>query len=217
MEETKEEEYWNTLTHFIGLILSIIGLPILLYYNKNLTDFSFESILLFEFGMICLYTASTLYHYSTNLNLKRKFRIFDHVSIFYLIAGSYAPVCLITLYADSGIKIFTAVLIIALIGTVFKLLFTGKFEKFSLFLYLAMGWLVVLDFKSIIESLETNAITLLIISGLFYSFGIIFYQLEKMKYSHAIWHMFVLGGSASHYFLVLFYICLLYTSPSPRD
>ena len=206
MEETKEEEYWNTLTHFIGLILSIIGLPILLYYNKNLTDFSFESILLFEFGMICLYTASTLYHYSTNLNLKRKFRIFDHISIFYLIAGSYAPVCLITLYADSGIKIFTAVLIMALIGTVFKLLFTGKFEKFSLFLYLAMGWLVVLDFKSIIESLETNAITLLIISGLFYSFGIIFYRLEKMKYSHAIWHMFVLGGSASHYFLVLFYI-----------
>ena len=67
MEETKEEEYWNTLTHFIGLILSIIGLPILLYYNKNLTDFSFESILLFEFGMICLYSASTLYHYSTNL------------------------------------------------------------------------------------------------------------------------------------------------------
>ena len=206
MEETKEEEYWNTLTHFIGLILSIIGLPILLYNNKNLTDFSFESILLFEFGMICLYSASTLYHYSTNLNLKRKFRIFDHVSIFYLIAGSYAPVCLITLYADSGIKIFTAVLVIALIGTVFKLLFTGKFEKFSLFLYLAMGWLVVLDFKSIIESLETNAITLLIVSGLFYSFGIIFYRLEKMKYSHAIWHMFVLGGSASHYFLVLFYI-----------
>ncbi|MDA8626502.1 hemolysin III family protein [Flavobacteriaceae bacterium] len=206
MEETKEEEYWNTLTHFIGLILSIIGLPILLYNNKNLTDFSFESILLFEFGMIGLYSASTLYHYSTNLNLKRKFRIFDHVSIFYLIAGSYAPVCLITLYADSGIKIFTAVLIIALIGTVFKLLFTGKFEKFSLFLYLAMGWLVVLDFKSIIESLETNAIILLIISGLFYSFGIIFYRLEKMKYSHAIWHMFVLGGSASHYFLVLFYI-----------
>ncbi|MDA8904255.1 hemolysin III family protein [Flavobacteriaceae bacterium] len=206
MEETKEEEYWNTLTHFIGLILSIVGLPILLYYNKNLTDFSFESILLFEFGMICLYSASTLYHYSTNLNLKRKFRIFDHVSIFYLIAGSYAPVCLITLYADSGIKIFTAVLIIALIGTVFKLLFTGKFEKFSLFLYLAMGWLVVLDFKSIIESLETNAITLLIVIGLFYSFGIIFYRLEKMKYSHAIWHMFVLGGSASHYFLVLFYI-----------
>ncbi|MDA9849668.1 hemolysin III family protein [Flavobacteriaceae bacterium] len=206
MEQTKEEEFWNTLTHFIGLILSIIGLPVLLYYNQNLTDFSFQSILFFEFGMICLYSASTLYHYSTNLKLKRKFRVFDHVSIFYLIAGSYAPVCLITLHSDSGTKIFAIVLLIALIGTIFKLFFTGKYEKFSLFLYLAMGWLVVIDFKNIIDSFETRAIALLVTSGLFYSFGIIFYRLEKIKYSHAIWHMFVLGGSASHYFLVLFYI-----------
>lgn len=206
MEQTKEEEFWNTLTHFIGLILSIIGLPVLLYFNQNLTDFSFQSIFFFEFGMICLYSASTLYHYSTNLKLKRKFRVFDHVSIFYLIAGSYAPVCLITLYANSGIKIFAIVLLIALIGTIFKLFFTGKYEKFSLFLYLAVGWLVVIDFKNIIGSLETNALVLLVISGLFYSFGIIFYRLEKIKYSHAIWHMFVLGGSICHYFLVLLYI-----------
>ena len=206
MEETKEEEFWNTLTHFIGLILSIIGLPILLVYNQNFTDYSLEGILFFEFGMICLYTASTLYHYTTKLELKRRFRIFDHVSIFYLIAGSYAPICLITLYNSSGIKIFVAVLIIALVGTVFKLFFTGKFEKLSLVLYLAMGWLVVLDFNSLFNSLEFSAIALLVLSGLFYSFGIIFYRLEKMKYSHAIWHMFVLSGSAAHYFLVLFYI-----------
>jgi hemolysin III len=206
VEETKEEEFWNTLTHFIGLILSIVGLPILLFYNQNLTDYSFESILFFEFGMICLYTASTLYHYTTDINLKRKFRIFDHVSIFYLIAGSYGPICLITLYNDSGIQIFSGVLIIALIGTLFKLFFTGKFEKLSLALYLAMGWLVVLDFNSVLNSLDLNAIFLLVLSGLFYSFGIIFYRLEKMKYSHAIWHLFVLGGTTTHYFLVLFYI-----------
>ena len=206
MEETKEEEFWNTLTHFIGLILSIVGLPILLFYNQNLTDYSFESILFFEFGMICLYTASTLYHYTTDINLKRKFRVFDHVSIFYLIAGSYAPICLITLYNDSGIQIFIGVLIIALIGTLFKLFFTGKFEKLSLALYLAMGWLVVLDFNSLLNSLDLNAIFLLVLSGLFYSFGIIFYRLDKMKYSHAIWHLFVLGGTITHYFLVLFYI-----------
>ena len=156
--------------------------------------------------MICLYTASTLYHYTTNLELKRRFRIFDHVSIFYLIAGSYAPICLITLYNSSGIKIFVAVLIIALVGTVFKLFFTGKFEKLSLVLYLAMGWLVVLDFNSLFNSLEFSAIALLVLSGLFYSFGIIFYRLEKMKYSHAIWHLFVLGGTTTHYFLVLFFI-----------
>lgn len=206
MEETKEEEFWNTLTHFIGLILSIIGLPILLIYNQNLTDYSLEGILFFEFGMICLYTASTLYHYTTDLKLKSKFRIFDHVSIFYLIAGSYAPICLITLYNSSGVKIFGTVLIIALIGTLFKLFFTGKFEKLSLVLYLAMGWLVVIDYTSLFNSLEFSAIALLVLSGLFYSFGIIFYRLEKMKYSHAIWHMFVLSGSATHYFLVLFYI-----------
>jgi len=206
MEETKEEEFWNTLTHFIGLILSIIGLPILLVYNQNFTDYSLEGILFFEFGMICLYTASTLYHYTTKLELKRRFRIFDHVSIFYLIAGSYAPICLITLYNSSGIKIFVAVLIIALVGTVFKLFFTGKFEKLSLVLYLAMGWLVVLDFNSLFNSLEFSAIALLVLSGLFYSFGIIFYRLEKMKYSHAIWHLFVLGGTTTHYFLVLFFI-----------
>ena len=206
MEEIKEEEFWNTLTHFIGLILSIVGLPILLFYNQNLTDYSFESILFFEFGMICLYTASTLYHYTTDINLKRKFRIFDHVSIFYLIAGSYGPICLITLYNDSGIQIFSGVLIIALIGTLFKLFFTGRFEKLSLALYLAMGWLVILDFNSVLNSLDLNAIFLLVLSGLFYSFGIIFYRLDKMKYSHAIWHLFVLGGTTTHYFLVLFYI-----------
>ena len=206
MVETKEEEFWNILTHFIGLILSIIGLPILLIYNQNFTDYSLEGILFFEFGMICLYAASTLYHYTTNLELKRKFRVFDHVSIFYLIAGSYAPICLITLYDSSGIKIFVAVLIIALVGTIFKLFFTGKFEKLSLLLYLAMGWLVVLDFSSLFNSLEFSAIALLVLSGLFYSFGIIFYRLEKMKYSHAIWHLFVLGGTTTHYFLVLFIV-----------
>ena len=206
MNETKEEEFWNTLTHFIGFVLSLIGLPILLFYNQNLTAFSTESILFFEFGMICLYAASTLYHYATDIKLKSKLRIFDHVSIFYLIAGSYAPICLITLYNGHGVKVFIAVLAIALIGTVFKVFLTGKFEKLSLALYLAMGWLVVLDFNSVFNSLELNGLLLLILSGLLYSFGTIFYSHEKMKYSHAIWHLFVLGGSISHYFLVLFYI-----------
>ena len=206
MTETKEEEFWNTLTHFIGFVLSVIGLPVLLFYNQNLTDFSLESILFFEFGMICLYAASTLYHYTTDIKLKSKLRIFDHVSIFYLIAGSYAPICLITLYNGNGVKIFTAVLAIALIGTVFKIFFTGKFDKLSLVLYLAMGWVVILDFENVFNALEFNGLMLLVLSGLLYSFGTVFYSLEKMKYSHAIWHLFVLGGSASHYFLVLIYI-----------
>ena len=204
--ESKEEEFLNTITHFVGLILSLIGLPILLYYNQNITEFSLASILFFEFGMICVYTSSTLYHYTTNLKLKHKLRVFDHISIYYLIAGSYAPVCLITLYNSSGLKIFISVLSIALVGTVFKVFFTGKFEKFSLFLYLAMGWLIVIDFSSMLNILSFNGLILLIISGFFYSFGTVFYSLQKMKYSHAIWHLFVMAGSASHYFLVLLYV-----------
>ena len=206
MAETKEEEFWNTLTHFVGLIFSLIGLPVLLYSDQGLTELSVLSILFFEFGLICVYSASTLYHYTSNVELKKKFRVFDHVSIFYLIAGSYAPVCLITLYNGSGKTIFITILVIALIGTIFKVFFTGKFDKLFLMLYLAMGWLIVLDFNGILNALDFNGIVLLVTSGLFYSFGTLFYSLQKMKYSHAIWHLFVLGGSASHYFLVLFYI-----------
>ena len=204
--EAKEEEFWNVITHFIGLILSIIGLPALLYYDQKLTGFSLISILLFEFGLICVYTASTLYHYVSDPELKQKLRIFDHVSIFYLIAGSYAPVCLITLYNGTGLKIFISIIIITLIGTIFKVFYTGKYEKFSLALYLAMGWIIVLDFKSILELFSLNAILLLVASGLFYSLGTVFYSLQKIKYSHAIWHLFVLAGSTSHYFLILLYV-----------
>jgi hemolysin III len=204
--ESKEEELWNTVTHFIGLIFSLIGLPVLLYYNQNLTEFSFVSILFFEFGMVCVYTSSTLYHYTTNLKLKHKLRVFDHISIFYLIAGSYAPVCLITLYDGSGLKIFSAVMIIAVLGTIFKVFYTGKLEKLSLILYLAMGWIIALDFESILNLMSFNGLILLVLSGLSYTIGTVFYSLQKMKYSHAIWHLFVMGGSASHYFLVLFYV-----------
>jgi hemolysin III len=206
MTETKEEEFWNALTHFIGFIFSLIGLPVLLYSDQGLTELSVLSILFFEFGLICVYSASTLYHYTSNIGLKKKFRVFDHVSIFYLIAGSYAPVCLITLYNGAGKTIFITILVIALIGTIFKVFFTGKFDKLFLILYLAMGWLIVLDFNGILNALDFNGIVLLVTSGLFYSLGTLFYSLQKMKYSHAIWHLFVLGGSASHYFLVLFYI-----------
>ena len=137
---------------------------------------------------------------------KKKIRVFDHISIFYLIAGSYAPVCLITLYDSSGIKIFTYVIILALLGTLMKIFFTGKFDKTFLLFYLCMGWLIILDFDSVVSLIPLNGILLLVLSGLLYSVGTIFYSLQNMKYSHAIWHLFVLGGSASHYFVVLFYV-----------
>ena len=205
MEGTKEEEYWNTLTHFIGLIGSIVGVFFLFSYNNNLTYLSTLGIVLFGFGLISVYLSSTLYHYVSNPILKEKLRVFDHISIYYLIAGSYAPVCLITLLDMSGLYIFGVVSLIALFGTFFKLFYTGRYEKLSLLLYLFMGWLVIIDIKTLFEAIEFNGFLLLILGGVSYSIGTIFYSLDK-KYAHTIWHLFVLAGSTLHFFFILFYI-----------
>jgi len=206
MSQTKREEFWNTLTHFIGIVLSLVGLPLLIFANNNLSSFSLASILFFEFGLLFVYISSTLYHYVENVELKKKLRTLDHISIFYLIAGSYAPICLITLYNDSGIGVFVAVLAIMFIGTFFKLFYTGKHEKFSLFLYLAMGWLIIFKINTLIDLIEFNGLALIVTSGLLYTFGTLFYSSKTIKYSHAIWHLFVLGGSATHFFFVLFFV-----------
>ena len=205
MEVSREEEFWNALTHFNGLLGSIIGMCFLLYTNNDLSTPSLIGVLFFGFGLLSVYLSSTLYHYVSEPILKEKLRIFDHISIYYLIAGSYAPVCLITLYDKSGIYIFIAVCIIAIFGTIFKLFYTGKFEKLSLGLYLVMGWLIIIDIKTLFQILELNAIILLALSGLSYSLGTVFYSMEK-KYTHTIWHLFVIAGSSFHFFLVLFYI-----------
>tara|TARA_B100000927_G_scaffold80108_1_gene64046 strand:+ start:2505 stop:3125 length:621 start_codon:yes stop_codon:yes gene_type:complete len=205
MQLFREEEFWNTITHFIGLLLSIIGISYLIYTNSNLPILSFAGIIFFGFGLISVYLSSTLYHFVSEPALKEKLRIFDHISIYYLIAGSYAPVCLITLLDQSGVYILICVTIIAIFGTFFKLLYIGKFEKLSLFLYLIMGWVIIVDIKSLFENLELNAIILLILSGLSYSIGTVFYSMKK-KYAHTIWHLFVLAGSAFHFFLILLYI-----------
>ena len=205
MEATKEEEYWNALTHFIGLIASIVGVFFLFSYNNNLTYLSTLGIVLFGFGLISVYLSSTLYHYVSNPILKEKLRVFDHISIYYLIAGSYAPVCLITLLDMSGLYIFGVVSLIALFGTFFKLFYTGRYEKLSLLLYLFMGWLVIIDIKTLFEAIEFNGFLLLILGGVSYSIGTIFYSLDK-KYAHTVWHLFVLAGSTLHFFFILFYI-----------
>ena len=205
MEASREEEFLNALTHFIGLLGSIIGICYLLFINNDLPILSLSGVLFFGFGLVSVYLSSTLYHYVSEPVLKEKLRIFDHISIYYLIAGSYAPVCLITLLDKSGIYIFIAVCIIALFGTIFKLFYTGKFEKISLGLYLVMGWLILIDIRTLFEILELNAVILLALSGLSYTIGTIFYSMEK-KYAHTIWHLFVIAGSSFHFFLILYHI-----------
>ena len=206
MDQSNKEEFWNSLTHFTGIILTLIGVPFLITQNSDLTKIELFSLLFFQFGLLFMYTSSTLYHCVQNIRIKKVLRVVDHISIYYLIAGSYAPVCLITLRDHSGIEIFLIVISLMLLGTLFKIFFTGKFEKFSLYLYLLMGWLIVIKIDELINLINFRGLLLVIASGLLYTIGTYFYSSKTIKYSHSIWHLFVLGGSVTHYFFVLFYV-----------
>ena len=206
MQGSVDEEFWNWTTHFAGIILTIIGIPFLIFFNNDSTTLSTLSIIFFSFGLLLVYCSSTLYHFVPQSNLKEKLRIFDHVSIYYLITGSYAPVCLITLYDYSGLTIFFTVLTLSIIGTLFKIFNKNRYEKASLLLYLFLGWLIIFDIQTLFNLIDTNAKNLVILGGVFYTVGVFFYLSDSIKNNHAIWHVFVLLGSISHYFLILFYI-----------
>ena len=206
LRDFKNEEFWNVLTHFSGLILSLIGIPILFYFDNEITPFSSISIILFSIGLLLVYSSSSIYHFTLTPELKRKFQVIDHISIYCLILGSYAPVCLITLYNYSGTRIFITILTLTLVGILKKLFFTGKYPFISLILYLAMGWLIIFDINSLFKLIDFNAKLLLILGGISYTCGVIFYVLDKIKYFHSIWHLFVLTGSGFHYFMILFHV-----------
>lgn len=197
------EERLNTASHAIGAVLGVVGLFVLLYFNTNKTEFALFSLVIYGLSIIVLYAASTLYHAATTKALKEKYRILDHSSIYVLIAGTYTPVALITLESGNGWLIFWVVWGIALLGIILKLFFTGRFEAISLLLYLAMGWLIVLDYSSLVASVSPFALNLLMLGGAFYTFGIVFYAIHKIPYNHFIWHLFVLAGSVAHFFFIL--------------
>ena len=202
----KNEELWNVVTHFLGFIMSLIGIPFLFYFDNNFTALSTLSVILFSFGLLLVYSSSSIYHFVVKSKLKNRLQVLDHISIYYLILGSYAPICLITLYNGSGINIFISVLTLSIVGTLKKLFFTGKYEFISPLLYLAMGWLIILDISSLFRLINFNAKLLLILGGASYTLGTIFYAFDKIKYFHSIWHLFVLTGSVLHYFMILLYI-----------
>lgn len=206
LKDYRNEELWNGITHFIGVILTFLGVPLLFYFDNKFTSLSTLSIILFSFGLFLVYSSSSVYHFALKPSLKKTFRILDHISIYYLILGSYAPVCFITLYDYSGINIFIGVLTLSIVGTLKKLFFTGRFKIISLLLYIGMGWLIVVEINLLIELLNFKAQLLLIIGGLFYTLGTIFYSFDNFKYFHSIWHLFVLTGSVLHYLMVLLFI-----------
>ncbi len=149
-----------------------------------------------------MFTASTIYHLVSRSPLKEKLRILDHISIYFLIAGTYSPVALILLEKTSGWALFWIVWGIAAIGTILKLFFTGRFEFISLLLYALMGWLILFDINNLKSVTTENGIQLLFLGGLFYTLGIVFYAVRKIPYNHFIWHLFVLAGAFCHWLFI---------------
>jgi hemolysin III len=198
----KKEERLNTFSHALGAILSVIGLFFLLQKNSEKSVYATLSIFIYSFTLISMFVVSAVYHLTTNPKMKKGFRILDHINIYLLIAGTYTPVSLITLSNANGWTIFYIVWIIAGLGTLFKIFYTGKLEFLSLLLYVVMGWLIVLDFDNLIDYTSPFGIRMLFLGGGFYTFGILFYTLEKIPYNHFIWHIFVLGGAFSHWLMI---------------
>lgn len=208
---TIEEEIWSSIIHGIGIAFSIAGLAVLVTLssiNDNL--WAIVSTSIFGISMIVLYSASTLYHAIPNLEIKKYLKKFDHISIYYLIAGTYTPFLLVSMRGTTGWIVFGIIWGLALIGTILKLFSQSSGTKaWSIGLYLLMGWLIIFVSKELFPKLPPIGLTFLILGGMFYTLGIFFYVWKSRKYTHAIWHFFVLLGTIMHYFAVLFSCVLI--------
>lgn len=201
------EELANSFTHGVGFILSIIGTIFLFNSIAPKEDvWTFAAISIYGSSLVVLYGTSTCYHFFQEKNLKFRLKILDHCAIYFLIAGTYTPFTLLALEGPLGKSLLYAIWTLAFGGIIFKLFFIGRFKVLSVIIYLLMGWLVILAIEPLINSISLDGFYWVAGGGLFYSLGVIFYALKKIRFHHAIWHLFVLSGSICHYYAVLFYI-----------
>jgi len=200
------EEKLNAWSHGLGVGLGIAALVLMLLGVDQNNPFGLFSVIVYGLSIILLFLASTCYHAITSSKRKHYFRVADHISIYLLIAGTYTPVLLIAIPNGLGWTLFWVVWGIAAFGLVLKLFFTGRFERFSTFLYLAMGWLAIIPYTELTTALDAKALALLIGGGAAYTVGMLFYAIEKIPYNHFIWHLFVLGGASCHFFMVYLYV-----------
>lgn len=205
-----KEEIANSITHGIGVLFSIVTLTILLVYAIwNKSPIKIVSFSVYGVCSICLYLASTLYHSFRRERLKKIFRVLDHSSIYLCIAGTYTPITLLCMKGVWGFSILTAVWTMAIIGIIFNILGKNKLDKYkiiSVVFYIAMGWLVVIAIKPMLQMVPVGFLMWLLAGGLFYTVGVIFYVIKKIPYNHAIWHAFVLGGSVMHFGGIFLYL-----------
>ena len=203
---TKGEEMFNSISHGVGALLSISALVLTVVWTVLYGDgLCLLSALIYSISLILLYCMSTLYHALTHPTAKKVFRVFDHCSIFLLIAGTYTPYTLVTLRGPVGWWIFAAVWAVTVLGIVLNSISIERFTVFSMICYVAMGWVIIVAIKPLAAALPATGLWLLVAGGVVYTLGIIFYAM-KWRYAHSIWHLFVLGGSVLHFFSILLYV-----------
>jgi len=206
-EYTLGEEIANSVTHGVGALLSLIGTAILLYRAaRNGTTVHVVSFAVYGSCLFLLHLSSTLYHALRPPRAKRVFRVFDHCSIYLLIAGTYTPFLLLSLWGRWGLTLLVAIWTLAIAGIVFKSLFIGRLQKASVLLYILMGWMIIVAAREAWMRVPHAAIGFVAAGGLFYTLGVAFYAWKSLPYNHAVWHLFVLGGSVCHYAAILLYL-----------
>lgn len=201
------EEVANSITHGIGILLGVAALVIMIIVAA-MHD-SVDGIVsgaIFGSSLIISYVSSVFYHAILNPGVKRFFRILDHCCIFLLIAGSYTPFALVTLHGPLGWSLFGFIWGLAIIGIILKFKYVGRYEMLSTIIYVLMGWIAVAVSVQLFEHLMLGGIIWLIIGGVAYTLGVIFFIYERVPFFHTIWHLFVLAGGIAHFFCIVFYV-----------
>ena len=205
--ESSAARLFNSITHGIGFVLSVVALILMVVYASYNSDaWSIVGVSIFGTTLILLYMSSTLYHAFPKGRLKQIFQLLDQSFIYLLIAGTYTPVLLITLRNPLGWTVFGLVWAMAIGGITHRIFFFDKLKFLTLVSYITMGWLSLIVFKSILKAAPTELVVWLLIGGVFYTGGLIFYRWERLPFNHAIWHLFVLGGSFSHFMGIYLYL-----------
>ncbi len=213
MGYSKGEEIANSITHGIGVIFSIVALTLMIVFASIYGNAcQVVSVSIYGATLIILYTSSTLYHALIGTRAKKVFKIFDHASIYLLIAGTYTPFTLVILRQDGmiGWIIFGVIWGLAILGIILSSIFINKFRVLKTFLYILMGWMIVIALPNIVHIMSVhnamNGVYLLVVGGILYTVGTIFYLFKNIKYFHSIWHLFVLAGTVCHFLSVFLYI-----------
>ena len=201
--QTNLEENVNALTHGLGVLLSLIAIPFLIIKSTRTEDnLMMVGVILFSFGMLAVYLSSTIYHALREPRLKRVANIIDHISIFFLIGGTYTPIILHYIPQQTASVFLTVQWIIILTGVVLKIFYTGRYEWFSVTLYIMLGWMLVFVIEPLVLTMPLPIFNWIIGGGVCYTFGVIFYVIGHRKHAHNVWHCFVLAGTILHFIAV---------------